>query len=70
MDLIFIKPVVGAIVRNPATKLPLPAEGARVRMSTYWNRRLKDGSVVEAKPGKNVEKKTDEAKKPQGKGGE
>lgn len=43
----------GAIIRDPHTKRPLPAEGANVPDNNFWNRRLLDGSVVrvvETKP--------------------
>lgn len=49
---LFIKPAkVGGVVRfpdNPGRKLS--GEGEEVKRSTYWTRRLADGSVVEAKP--------------------
>lgn len=44
---LYLKPAKpGAIVRDPHTKRPLPAEGARVRDSSYWRRRLRSGCVV------------------------
>ena len=80
MDWIRVKPASGLVVRDPATKKPIPAEGARVQKCAYWNRRLKDGSVVivgaekriEKKPDKpeKPEKKPSEAQKPSGKAGE
>lgn len=42
-----VKPAVpGAIIRDPHTKRPLPAEGGEVPESPFWLRRLKDGEVV------------------------
>jgi hypothetical protein len=44
----FLKPkVAGQTVRDPKTGLNLPDAGAEVEMTTFWNRRLKDESVVE-----------------------
>lgn len=37
----------GLIVLDPATYLPLPSEGADVPETSYWQRRLLDGDVVE-----------------------
>lgn len=36
----------GLVIRDPHTKRPLPAEGARVPDNSFWNRRLADGDVV------------------------
>lgn len=46
----FVKPSEGLKVRDPLTKKALPVAGASVILSTYWRRRLKDGSVVLVKP--------------------
>ena len=49
MSRIFVKPVNGQRVLDPAVlpdPLPLPAEGKSVVPSTYWTRRVADGSVV------------------------
>lgn len=35
-----------AIVRDPHTKRPLPAEGDDVPDTSFWHRRLRDGDVV------------------------
>lgn len=35
-----------ALIRDPHTKRPLPAEGAQVPDSSFWLRRLRDGDVV------------------------
>jgi len=46
----FLKPAKsGLIVRHPDTKRPLKEEGQEVKKSTYWSRRLREGSVVEIK---------------------
>jgi hypothetical protein len=45
----FLKPAKeGLIVRHPETKRPLRQEGEEVKKSSYWLRRLKEGSVIEA----------------------
>lgn len=42
-----VKPAVaGAMIRDPQTKLPLPAEGGEVPDNIFWRRRLRDGDVV------------------------
>lgn len=46
----FVKPKDGLVVRDPATKRALPAEGAEVPETGYWMRRLRDGDVVESTP--------------------
>lgn len=44
----FLKPSKeGLLVRHPQTKRPLKQEGEEVKKSTYWLRRLKEGSVIE-----------------------
>lgn len=48
METIFVKPAAGRLVRDPATRGHLPAEGAEVPRTGYWLRRLADGDVVEA----------------------
>lgn len=40
----------GVSTRDPATGRKLPDEGKAVVMTTFWARRLKDGSVVEVSP--------------------
>ena len=40
-----VEPVAGARVLDPATRKPLPAEGATVPMKQYWLRRLLKGDV-------------------------
>jgi len=42
----FLKPAEGMKVRDPLTLVELPASGRRVRMSSYWRRRLLDGDVL------------------------
>lgn len=50
----FVKPVEGLKVRRPPpSKQFLPPEGAEVNLAEagfYWQRRLRDGDVVEAEP--------------------
>lgn len=42
-----VKPAVpGAIIRDPQTRLPLPAEGGEVPDNSFWRRRLRAGEVV------------------------
>jgi hypothetical protein len=42
-----VKPAIpGAMVRDPVTKMPLPADGAEVQENSFWIRRLRDGDVV------------------------
>ncbi|HET9063673.1 MAG TPA: DUF2635 domain-containing protein [Candidatus Binatia bacterium] len=42
-----VKPAIpGAVIRDPHTKRPLPAEGAEVPDNVYWHRRLIAGEVV------------------------
>lgn len=40
----------GNTLRDPATGRNLPSEGKAVVMSTFWRRRIEDGSVVEIAP--------------------
>jgi hypothetical protein len=47
----FVKPKSGLKVRDPETKGFLPEVGKNVPHSIYWNRRLRDGDVVEGTPG-------------------
>lgn len=43
----FVKPVdPSAIIRDPHTRQPLPAEGGEVPETSFWVRRVRDGSVV------------------------
>ncbi len=37
-----------AVIRDPHTKRLLPAEGGDVPETSFWIRRLRDGSVVRA----------------------
>lgn len=41
----FVKPKDGLSVRDPVKGTLLPAEGAEVRDSVFWRRRLRDGDV-------------------------
>ncbi len=40
----------GETLRDPATGRDLPFEGKAVAMTTFWRRRLEDGSVTEVAP--------------------
>lgn len=43
-----LKPKVpGVSCRDPKTGEKIPDEGKAVRMTSFWNRRLADGSMVE-----------------------
>ncbi len=42
-----VKPVdPNAVIRDPITKLALPAEGGEVPENTFWTRRLMAGEVT------------------------
>lgn len=42
-----VKPAIpGAVIRDPHTKRPLPAEGREVPENNFWRRRLASGEVV------------------------
>lgn len=48
MDIKVLKPTDPEItVRDPKTREQLPKEGKAVRMTTFWRRRISDGSVIE-----------------------
>lgn len=59
MDKQFVKPADGLTVRDPARGDHLPAEGREVALTTYWQRRLRDGDVVPATKPKGDTSKTD-----------
>lgn len=42
----FVKPKEGVNVRDPITKLHIPASGAEVPENTYWVRRVESGDVI------------------------
>lgn len=46
MSTVFVVPAAGALVRHPDTMTPLSAGGENVELTTYWRRRISDGSVV------------------------
>ena len=46
MEIKILKPIGGAKIRDPKTKEFLPEDGRRVEMTTYWNRRIQDGTVT------------------------
>lgn len=50
MTMIRIAPAQGRMLRNPDTGERIPAEGALVRRSPYWRRRLQDGDAVLMSP--------------------
>ena len=50
----FVKPAPGALVRDPKTRRPLPAEGAEVPDSPFWMRRLASGDCLAASPSEMV----------------
>jgi hypothetical protein len=50
----FVKPAEGRTVPDPETGTPLPTEGAFVRRSGFWVRRVKSGDAVEAAPPKGA----------------
>lgn len=46
-----VKPAIpGAVIRDPHTKRPLPAEGREVPDTAFWRRRLLAGEVVRIGP--------------------
>lgn len=47
-DSVFVRPRTGLIVRDPITREPLPADGAKVPRTPYWLRRLRAGDIVPA----------------------
>lgn len=48
--MLHVKPAQGRVVRDPITRDVLPETGAVVPSSSYWLRRLADGSVLEVPP--------------------
>lgn len=42
----FVKPMAGLLVRDPVTKRQLPADGKEVPETSFWLRRIADGSVI------------------------
>lgn len=58
MKTMTVTPAGDRLVRDPVTKMPLPAEGKTVPCTSYWLRRLAAGDVVEvAAPKKPAAKK-------------
>lgn len=58
-----LKPVAEYPVKDPETGIALPEEGAVVTMSTFWERRLREGVVVkleEASDGEDQNSGSDE----------
>lgn len=51
-----VRPCHGYVVRDPDRSMtPLPKEGAEVRPTTHWMRRLAKGDVELVPPGEVVE---------------
>ncbi len=46
METKILKPVGGVKIRDPKTREYLPQEGRLVEMTSYWNRRIQDGTVT------------------------
>lgn len=57
-----VKPLPGNILRDPATRFPLPVEGKVVTINSFWQRRLDAGDVVvvEEKEGSDLPEPMDE----------
>lgn len=47
-ELVHVRPAPGLRVIDPATRQPLPPEGASVVRSGYWTRRINQGDVLVA----------------------
>lgn len=45
----FLRPAAGVKVRRPDGG-HLPEDGATIEMTSYWQRRLADGDVIQSKP--------------------
>lgn len=45
--MIEVRPADGFVVTDPATGNPLPGDGATVKDSPYWRRRLRDGLAID-----------------------
>lgn len=43
--MIFVKPLRGLLIRDPATKRHVPEDGALVERSSYWIRRQNAGEI-------------------------
>lgn len=41
----YMVPKKGVFIRDPETRQPLPPEGKQLAVSTFWNRRARDGDV-------------------------
>lgn len=52
MNDLYLVPTSSVAPRDPVTGQPLPEEGAHKPRTSYWLRRLREGSVKEAKPPK------------------
>jgi hypothetical protein len=60
----YVIPEPGKTILDPLTNRMIPAEGAQVESSTYWRRRLKEGTVTQGTPpaAKPVKAKAQETK--------
>jgi len=50
IETMHVKPNPGHLVRDPETREALPPAGKEVPWSTYWRRRLLDGSIQASTP--------------------
>lgn len=55
----FLKPVPGRAVPDPARGDTLPPEGREVEPTQYWQRRINDGDVIEASADTTIKKAKD-----------
>ena len=46
MKVVYIKPIKGVLLRDPNTKTKVPTDGMSVGLSSFWRRRIADGSCV------------------------
>ncbi len=56
--MIYVVPAEGLSVRFPKTLAILPAAGMMVEETTFWLRRIADGSVREATPPAGIDEGT------------
>mgnify|MGYP001466192946 CR=1 FL=1 len=57
MERVFLKPARdGLLIRDPNNRTTLPAEGAEVNLTRYYQRRINDGDVVIVQPAKSSKK--------------
>lgn len=63
MPRLYLKPVEGLIIPDPATRQPLPAEGQWVEGSIYWSRRLNASEVTDNTEAQTAREAADAKKK-------